>query len=150
MPTTLGKPYSLDWRGIPPHMLKPDVPVWYRFLDKWGHLFMNLYYDCMLGGPALTQEEEKDPFKRMWRANMAKRADAIGETEGEVWIIEVADTPGLRAIGQLLTYLSLWQEDPRIPKIERAVLVCNFVDTDLIASAAKYGIITYVMPPPTR
>ncbi|MBA7607360.1 hypothetical protein ES703_14519 [subsurface metagenome] len=131
-------------------MLKPDVPVWYRFLEKWGHVIINLYYDCMLGGPALSPEEAKDPFKRMWRANLAKRADAIAELEKEVWIIEVSDTPGLRAIGQLLTYLSLWQEDPAIAKIERAVLVCNFVDTDLIASAAKYGIITYVMPPPTR
>lgn len=150
MPTTLGKPYAIDWRGRPPHMLKQDVPVWYRFLEKWGHLFINLFYDCMLGGPTLSPEEEKDPMKRMWRANLAKRADAIGETQTEAWIIEVADSPGLRAIGQLLTYLSLWQEDPKIAKIERAVLVCNFVDTDLIASAAKYGIQTYVMPPPTR
>lgn len=131
-------------------MLRQDVPVWYRFLETWGHLFVNLYYDCMLGGPFLSPEEAKDPMKRMWRANLAKRADAIGETENEVWIIEVADTPGLRAIGQLLTYLSLWQEDPKIAKIERAVLVCNVVDTDLIASAAKYGIVTYVMPQPTR
>lgn len=150
MPTTLGRTYDIMWRGRPPHMLKPDVPVWYRFLEKWGHLFINLFYDCMLGGPALSPEEALDPMKRMWRANLAKRADAIAETEGEVWIIEVASTPGLRAIGQLLTYLSLWQEDPKIAKIEKPVLVCDVVDPDLIASAAKFGILTYVMPPPTR
>lgn len=148
MPTTLGRPYAVDWRGRPPHMLRPDVPVWYRFLEKWGHLFVNLYYDCLLGGPYLTPEEEKDPIKRMWRATTSKRADAIGETEKETWIIEVASSPGLRAVGQLQVYMALWQEDPKIAKIERPVLVCDVVDTDLISAAARYGIQTYVMPGP--
>ncbi|GAH74613.1 unnamed protein product, partial [marine sediment metagenome] len=96
MPTDLGRPYALDWRGDPPHMLKRDVPVWYRFLEKWGTPFLNLYYDCLLGGPFLSPEEKKDPLKWMWRVNLAKRADAIAELENEVWIIEVTTDPGLR------------------------------------------------------
>ncbi|GAH74770.1 unnamed protein product, partial [marine sediment metagenome] len=63
MPTDLGRPYALDWRGDPPHMLQPDIPVWYRFLEKWGSPFLHLYYDCLLGGPYLTQDEKKDPLK---------------------------------------------------------------------------------------
>ena len=122
MPTTLGKPFSINWRGRPPHMLRPDIPVWYRFLEKWGFLFKKLYYDSLLGGPTLTKKEEKDYMKRMWRANNAKRTDAIAETENEVWIIEVADGPGMRAVGQLMVYQSLWFEDPKIikPEIGRA------------------------------
>lgn len=127
-------------------MLWPDVPVWYRFLEKWGHLFQALYYDVLLGGPHLTPEQEKDPLQRMWRANTAKRADAIAELEDEVWIIEVSLRPGLRALGQLMTYLALWCEDPKIMKPEIPVLVCEQVDTDLIAAAAKYGVRVYVMP----
>lgn len=146
MPTTLGDPFDIYWRGSPPHMLPPDVPVWYRFLEKWGHLFVNLYYDVLLGGPTLTPEQERDSYWRMWRATTSKRADAIAETHDEVWIIEVAQRPGLRAIGQLMTYLALWTEDPQIPKLEIPVLIAQYIDTDLIASAAKYGIRTYVMP----
>lgn len=146
MPTTLGRSYEIAWRGSPPHMLQPDVPVWYRFLEKWGTLLEALYYDVLLGGPHLTPEQERDPMQRMWRANTSKRADAIGELPGEVWIIEVAQRPGLRAIGQLLTYLALWTEDPKIMKIEIPVLVCELIDTDLIAAATKYGIRVYVMP----
>lgn len=148
MPTELGRKYTLDWRGQPPHMLKPDVPVWYRFLEKWGFLFESLWYDCALGGPWMSAEDLKDPMKRMWRANLVKRADAIAELENEVWIIEVASTPGLRAVGQILTYLSLWLEDPKIDKIERGILVCNNIDTDLIASAGRYGIRVYYVPGP--
>ena len=146
MPTTLGKKFAVDWRGRPPHMLESDIPVWYRFLDQWGFMFENLYYDCFVGGPYYTEEELKDPMKRMWRATVAKRIDALGETENEVWIIEVAKSPGLRAVGQVQVYRSLWLEDPPIRKIERPVLVCQSVDQDLISSAARYGILTYVMP----
>jgi len=146
VPTTLGRSYDVTWRGAPPHMLEPDIPVWYRFLEKWGFQFTALYYDVFLGGPHMTPAREADPYWRMWRANTSKRADAIAELPGEVWIIEVSRRPGLRAIGQLLTYLALWTEDPKIMKIEVPVLVCEELDTDLIASAAKYGISTYVTP----
>jgi hypothetical protein len=146
MPTILGKPYATTWRGSPPHMLTPDIPVWYRFLQKWGDFFTNLYYDVLLGGPYLTPEQERDPYWRMWRANTSKRADAIAELDDQVWIIEVSQRPGLRAVGQLMVYLSLWIEDPKILKPEKAILVCEEIDTDLIASAARYGIFTYPTP----
>lgn len=127
-------------------MLWPDVPVWYSWLEKYGQFIDNLYYDCLLGGPELTPEERADKFKWQWAYNISKRADAIAETEDEVWIIEVSTSPGLRAVGQLMSYLSLWLEDPKIMKREKMVLVCAELDTDLIASAARYGIQTYVTP----
>lgn len=147
MPTTLGKPYNTLWRGHPAHMLQQDIPVWYSFLDSWGSQFTTLYYDCLLGGPHLTDEELKDPIKRMWRTNTAKRADAIAELENSVWIIEVATDPGLRALGQLQTYRALWIEDPAILKPEIMVLVCERLDTDLGAAAAMNGIQIYVVNP---
>jgi len=144
MPTTLGRPFKIDWRGAPPHMLDEDIPVWYRFLEKWGGQFLNLWYDCLLGGPYLLPGEEKDPLKRMWRQNNSKRPDAIAETVDEVWIIEGASHPGLRAIGQCLTYHSLWMEDPKIAKIERPVLVCEVLDTDLGAACGRMGVLVFI------
>lgn len=145
MPTTLKERYSVDWRGDPPHMLPPDIPVWYRFLETWGHLFDALYYDCLVGGPYLSPEEEKDPVKKSWRYVNSKRPDAIGETKDEVWIIEVAANPGLRAMGQCIAYQALWQEDPKIAKIERPVLVVETLDTDLGAAAGKMGVRIFVV-----
>lgn len=145
MPTDLGPKYSTDWRGKPPHMLEPDIPVWYRFLERYGKYFLNLYYDSLLGGPFLTEEEKKDPMKRMWRANTAKRTDAIAETEKETWLIEVSNYPGMRAIGQLHAYQALWIEDPKIMKIERLVLVCERLDTDIGAACGKFGFQIYIV-----
>jgi hypothetical protein len=144
MPTTLGQTYDIAWRGRPPHMLDADVPVWFRFLDAYGSMIRALYYDCLLGGPFLTPDQEKDPFQRMWRFNTSKRADAIAETDGEVWIIEVAAYPGLRAIGQLQVYQTLWIEDPKIIKPERLVLVAERIDSDLGAACGKFGIQIYL------
>jgi len=126
-------------------MLKEDVPVWYDFLDRYGYMFKSLYYDCLLGGPEYTEEQLEDPMFRMWRQNLSKRADAIAELETEVWIIEVADFPGLRAVGQLNTYRALWIEDPKIMKPEKPILVCRTIDTDLARSLTLYGGQIYVV-----
>ncbi len=146
MPTNLGRKHSVDWRGKPPHMLQTDIPVWYRFLAVYGHLFKALYYDCFVGGQWHTEEELRDPMTRMWWANTAKRLDALAELEDEIWIIEVTREPGLRAVGQLQSYRVLYLEDPKFVKIEKMVLVLERVDRDVIASAAAYGIACYVMP----
>lgn len=145
MPTHLGPKYSTEWRGKPPHMLAPDIPVWYRFLDTYGRFFIALYYDCLLGGPFLSREQEQDKFQLMWRYNISKRADAIAELENELWIIEVADFPGLRAIGQLQVYQTLWIEDPAIKKPERLCLVSERIDNDLGAAVGKFGIQLYLV-----
>ena len=145
MPTELGNKYSIDWRGKPPQMLETDHPVWYRFLDRYGQYFKALYYNCLLGGPFLTKEQATDPIQRMWRFNTSKRADAIAETATEVWIIEVANYPGLRAAGQLLVYQTLWLEDPKIIKPERLLLVCERIDNDLGAACTRRGIQIYVV-----
>lgn len=126
-------------------MLKPDIPVWYRFLDKFSSFFHVVYYDCLLGSPDLTEEEEQDPLKRMWRFNTSKRADAIATANSYVWIIEVASDPGLRSLGQLQVYRSLWLQDPQIDLMERMVLVCETLDPHLAIASKQHGIEIYVV-----
>ena len=146
MPTELGKTFSIDYRGRPPHMLDQDIPVWYRFLESYGDMFINLYYDVFVGGPWYSKEKLADPLFYMWRALTSKRIDALGETEKELFLIEVNSDPGLRAVGQLQVYAKLWAEDPKINKPIVKVLVCAVVDPDLLSAAASLDIQTYVMP----
>lgn len=145
MPTELGKKYSMMWRGDPPHMLKPDIPVWYRFLAIYGAPFVKLYYDCALGGPSYTSKEMKDPMKKMWRGLLVKRADAIAELEDEAWIIEVSSDPGLRAVGQLLSYGHLWGRDPKINKPVKLVLVSGTIEEDLADVISSYGVLMFIV-----
>ena len=145
MPTELGEPYSKTWRGIPPHMLQRDVPVWYRFLEKYGAPFVKLYYDVLLGGPFLSEEEKKDPLKRDWQILISKRADAIAELEYEVWIIEVVHVAGMRSLGQCDAYFALWKQDPKIDKPPRKVLVAEVIDEDLLSAAGSMALSVYIV-----
>lgn len=126
-------------------MLQPDIPVWYRFLDEWKDHFIALYYDCLLGGPVVEPAKEKDPMTKMWRALTSKRADAIAELENEVWLIEVSAYPGMRALGQLLTYHTLWLQDPKNDKPIKMVLVADQIDPDVRLSYRPYGIILHLV-----
>ncbi|MDO9542688.1 MAG: hypothetical protein Q7J98_10240 [Kiritimatiellia bacterium] len=145
MPTELGRRFPVSWEGKPAGMLEPDIPVWYRFLRKYGYGFLGVYYNSYFGGPWLTREQEEDPMMRMWRAKNVKRTDAIAELENEIWIIEVAAYPGQRSLGQLLNYQTMWLEDPKIEKMERLVLVCERIDPDIGATYAKFGVMIYIV-----
>lgn len=145
MPTNLGRSYPLTWRGNPPYMLDTDVPVWYRFLEKYGAPFINLYYEVRVGGPFLTPLEAKDPLKKDWQMLLQKRLDALAELKDEVWIIEVNAEANLRSLGQVITYQTLWLRDPKIPKIERLILVGQNIDPDLIDAAGQHGVQVYVV-----
>ena len=124
-------------------MLKPDVPIWYRWLEIYSGPIFNLYYDVSVGGPFLTEAEKLDKMKVMWRKLNVKRIDALIETETEVWIIEVSADPGLRSLGQLMTYQVLWIRDPVIRKPEKLILVCDTIDKDLLDAAATHSIQVY-------
>lgn len=141
MPTELGNPYSPLWRGSYPHMLKEDWPVWSLFLDRNPALFERVYYDIRIGGVYPGPEHGDEKMRYMFWQNTAKRIDALGEMKEELWLIEVADRPGLRAIGQLQTYVALWFEDPKLSKPIKPVLVCRSIDADLARSLDFYGVL---------
>ena len=86
---------------------------------------------------------------KMWYASTAKRIDAIGEKKNEIWIIEVASSPYLRAVGQMVSYHFLWDLDPKIKKPVKDILVCYFIDSDLekILNHYKVQVIKIEKPP---
>lgn len=141
MPTELGEPYLTSWRGYYPAMLQEDIPVWEHFLNDNPLLFQRIYYNVRIGGVLPGPEFGDEKMRRMYWQTTAKRIDALAELENEVWIIEVAATPGLRAVGQLQTYMALWFEDVKIQKPAKPVLVCQSIDKDLERSLQFYGVL---------
>lgn len=141
MPTEIGDPFQQSWRGSYPSMLQEDVPVWEQFLNHNPGLFDRIYYNVRIGGVLPTPDQGDEKMRRMFWMNTAKRIDALGVTKDELWIIEVAARPGLRALGQLQTYLALWFEDPKIHMPTKGVLVCQSIDEDLQRSLQFYGML---------
>lgn len=148
MPTELGEPFEITWRGDPQQMLPADVPLWHRFLDRYASNFERFFYNVRVGGPDVSKIEGDEVLKRMWYLNTAKRIDAIGEKENELWIIEVASSPYLRAVGQMLTYHFLWDLDPKINKPVKDVLLCYYLDSDLEKVLKHHKVEVLTIPTP--
>lgn len=140
MPTYLGEPFSPLYRGKYPHMLPEDVPVWNDFLDGNAHLFERVYYDVCVGGVWPDDPNINEALRFSYFKSTAKRIDALAELSNEVWIVEVANAPGLRAVGQLATYGALWLADPKINKPAFMTLVARSVDEDLKRALWVYGV----------
>jgi hypothetical protein len=148
MPTELGEPFEITWRGDPQQMLPADVPLWHRFLDRYASNFERFFYNVRVGGPDVSKIDGDEVLKRMWYLNTAKRIDAIGEKENEIWIIEVASSPYLRAVGQMLTYRFLWNLDPKINKPVKDVLLCYYLDSDLEKVLKHHKVDVLTIPTP--
>lgn len=148
MPTELGEQFQITWRGDPEQMLPPDVPLWHKFLDHYAGDFQRFYYNVRVGGPDMTNINASEAMKRMWYASVAKRIDAIGEKNDEIWIIEVASSPYLRAVGQCLSYKFLWEQDPKIDKPSKMILLCYFIDADLRHVLEHYQVSIITIPTP--
>jgi hypothetical protein len=131
MPTELGEQFSITWRGDPPQMLPADIPLWQQFLNEYAATFLHFYYQVKVGGPDLTNIDASPEMKKMYYQATAKRIDAIAEKKDRIWIIEVASKPYLRAIGQILTYRYLWNQDPKIDKPPIDTILCWSIDKDL-------------------
>lgn len=131
MPTDLGEAFSIAWRGIPEQMLPADVPLWHAYLDRAAYKYDRFYYNVKVGGPDLTKITADEGLKKVWYQANAKRIDVLAEKETSLEIIEVASSPYLRAVGQCLTYKFLWDQDPKINKPAKMVLLCWYLDFDL-------------------
>lgn len=140
MPTELGDPYQITWRGDPPQMLQADIPLWWKFVDQFGGWFEKFYYNVRVGGPDISKIQGSEEIKKMWYASTAKRIDVIGERTKDLWIIEVAHSPYLRAVGQMVSYEYLWNLDPKINKPVKSLLLCPYIDADLLIILKHTGV----------
>jgi len=131
MPTVLGRKYDTFFRGKYPQMLEEDWPVWDRFLELYSDIFLWFYYSVKVGGQINLDPKIPDNIAKAWYDSTAKRIDVLGEKENEIWIVEVTTQPGLRAVGQILSYFNLWILDPKIDKPIVNVLVAERLDPDL-------------------
>lgn len=120
-------------------MLAEDYPVWESFLNTHATLFERVYYDVCVGGIMLDDKTVPQTILWSYYKSTAKRIDVLAELKDELWLIEVANVPGLRATGQLMSYMALWFQDPKIKKPIYGTLIANVIDDDLRTTLELYG-----------
>ena len=145
MKPTLGEPFSPDWAGYPEQMSAEDGAIWFRFRDEYAKEFKQFYFSCRVGDPILEGLELEEDMLRVVSAVSRRRIDVIGEKDNEWWIIELRKHAGPGAIGSVLTYKTLWDEDPPDDRLTAAVIVTDYTDKNLVRVCSKLNIAMLVV-----
>ena len=128
-----------------PHMSKLDRKVWLRFLHGDHPPFLDLNYDVRVGSAEYATGEQAAQYDRMWEELIRKRIDVVAETKEEVWIVEVKPIANMSALGQVLSYSLLYEEERHPAKPIRRVVICQEIDRDMVKVYQAYDVTAYVV-----
>lgn len=140
MSPDLGLPYFPDWPGAPPHMAPLDLPLWRRYQKSTAHTWIAVYFDVAIGEGAPLAANGDRATLDMWQRITRQRADVVTLSRLGWTIVELRPNAGPSALGSLLSYRALWQQDPPDKQPLAILLVTDQVTRDLRLAATKLGV----------
>lgn len=127
-----------------PHMLKNEIPLWERYLADHAPEYDRFEYDVHVG-PMWKRHLGLEPkWRRGAAAVYQKRIDAVGFRSDKVTIFEVKPRAGLAALGQVLGYIALYDEDFSPERDLDAVVITGLVDPAMRQLLDSHGIGVYI------
>lgn len=124
-------------------MLASDIPIWERWIEKYGQSFIGFDYDIHVGEGIQPVEGTPENIARMAKTLTQKRIDALGHKNEELWIIEVKQRPGVSAVGQIITYLTLFRKQFKPTRKLVPVIVGDLVEPDIRTVLQEHNIIWF-------
>ena len=128
-----------------PHMRQWESQI----MEKYHKLYPNKgewSYDVHLKvrqNPA--PELESESLVELYNQATAKRIDAVCETQGVIFVIEIKDRLRPSALGQALTYKALYEEQFAPSKPVEAVILTEYTDLDMRHVCDLYGVLVWVV-----
>lgn len=147
MPPQLGRIFSTNFAGKPPHMVGRDLGIWSLFRQRLPFPYTGFLFDVALGTPPEVPGATPENIRKAWEFLNARRIDAVGILPERFDIIEIRRGAGQAAIGALRMYAFLWRQDPPDPRPVRLILVTDQADPDTRALAAADGIMLIELAP---
>lgn len=141
MPTILGQRFGADFSGRPPHMASIDAEIWRRWRPSLAAGIEALYFDVGLGLPRELPQVQRSEELLMWIRLNQKRADVLIEWVDAVWLVELRHAASLNAVGRILGYRMLWDQDPVIPKSMQLFIITDRFDADVEELAVAQGMV---------
>ena len=123
-----------------PHLLASDIPIWERFIDLHGPKFDGFDYDVHVGKGIEPPADVPPNIRNMAIHLTQKRIDAVGHQPGKLWLIEVKERPGVGAVGQIISYITLYrrQFNPQLKLIP--AIVADIIEPDIRTVLADHSI----------
>jgi len=115
-----------------PHLLPGDVIVWEQFLLDHGDLFIAYDYDVRVGDGRPMPDLPTQNLRKMATDLSQRRIDVVAHAATSRTIIEITHTAGLKAIGQMSAYPTLYRTKyPGEYKLN-SLLVAGQLESDII------------------
>lgn len=84
------------------------MPLWNRFLDRYGDGWGEFAYDVRVGDPSQAARGQDAQAQAVWADLTRLRIDAVGFAHNAVTVFEVKPYAGIGTVGQLLGYRRLY------------------------------------------
>jgi len=127
-----------------PHMLAEDNAVWSTFLKQNFERLQEVWYDVRVGKPVQLAEDASDMERKIAAGLTRKRIDVVAIADGNFWVIEVKPQASMLALGQVLSYARMFSLEYEVTGRVIPVIVCDFIDEDLIDEFTELGIMVLV------
>jgi hypothetical protein len=145
MKPNLGLSYPPDWRGTPMQMSHEDRILWIRWSSSYPQGYQAFYYSVLVGDAILGKDEPDEELQRMIDQVSRRRLDVVGEKKDSWEIIELRPNAGPGAIGSVLTYKTLWEQDPIDERKISMSIVTDNMDRNLKYVCEKFEITVYLV-----
>lgn len=115
-----------------PHLLQPDIDLWKRYLADDPDNFIDYDYDVRVGAGRDPGSAAPENIRKMSLDLSQRRIDAIGYKADSLTIIEITLSAGLRAIGQLVAYPTLFNITHNPTQPIAVLLIAEEIQTDML------------------
>jgi len=122
-------------------MMVEDRAVWTKFLQRGTVKLDRVWYDVRVGSLVFPGPETSEMVMRISAGLTRKRIDVVASVGRDTWVIEVKPYANMYAVGQILTYVRLFEQEYEYSGVLQAVIVCGDYDDDLIEEFDEFGIL---------
>lgn len=120
-------PAGEQFRRYYPGLIPMEERLWRTWLKEHETDFEAFEYNVRVGegiriAPRALDADPvlQEKISRQFQEATQKKIDVVGRRGGEVWIFEVEERPGTRALGQLISYQTLL---PRTRLVEGPIVL---------------------------
>ena len=92
-----------------PHLRPEDIKVWEAFIDSHPDFYSSVDYDVKVGEGRDYSSKPDDVFRKDLELLSKKRIDVVGYRNNVIDVIELKPKAGPRALGQAVSYASLYR-----------------------------------------
>lgn len=122
-------------------MLSEDTEVWTKYLAGPVVPIKEVWYDVHVGQGLLLPLGSDDLDRRIARGVTRKRIDVVCNVGFGFWVVELKPYASMLALGQILSYSKMFDEEYQPEGQVWPVIISYEVDTDVISEFEALGVV---------